>query len=160
MFEEFDTLDFPTLTAIRSSSADYLAGAYVYVIFWAAPGGPEIPFYVGQTEQSLRNRMWDYCSAQFQASTDFWVGEAIKYLREEKGCRITLRHRTTTESRKDEEDLIRELQVSGPRLLNGLKRHRYQTDEREAERCFIHRFCDLIVSTGCGSNTDNQLFSK
>jgi hypothetical protein len=50
-------------------------------------------------------------------------------------------------ARKEEEDLIRELQVSGPRLLNGLRRHRWQTDERETELRYIHRYCDLIISS-------------
>jgi hypothetical protein len=149
MFDLFETLNFPALADIRSWTADYLAGAYVYVIFWAIGSGPEVPFYVGMTEQSLRNRMWDYCTAQFGAPADFWVGEAIKYLRDQKLCRITIRYRATTQPRKDEEDLIRELQVSGPRLLNGLRRHRWQTDERETERRFIRRYCDLITLSDC-----------
>jgi hypothetical protein len=152
MFDLFETLDFPALAVVRSWATDYLAGAYVYVIFCAIHGGPEVPFYVGMTKQSLRIRMWDYCAAQFGASADFWVGESIKYLRDQKRCRVTIRYRATTQPRKEEEDLIRELQVSGPRLLNGLRRHRWQTDERETELRYIHRYCDLITSSGCGAS--------
>jgi len=145
-FEQFQTLDFPTLAVVRSWDPHYLEGEYVYVIFWAMDNGSETPFYVGMTEKSLRIRMWDYCVAQWGASTDFWVGEAIKYL-SGKGCRIVIRYQPTSEPRKAEEDLIRQLQVSGPRLINGLRRHRYQTHEQEAERSFIQRYCDLITST-------------
>jgi hypothetical protein len=152
MFDLFETLNFPEFALLRSWTADYLKGAYVYVIFWAIDSGPEVPFYVGMTETNLRNRMWDYCEAQLAAPVDFWVGEAIKYLRDQKRCRITIRYRATTQPRKDEEDLIRELQVSGPRLLNGLRRHGYGSKEPEAERRFIHRYCDLITSSDCGNH--------
>lgn len=91
--------------------------------------------------------MWDYCTAQFQACTDFRVGEAIKYLREHKGCRITLRYKASDNPPKDERELIRELQVSGPRLLNGLVAYDYQATKPETERLFIRRFCDLLVPT-------------
>src|SRR5438094_727430 len=41
--------------------------------------------------------------------------------------------------RKDEHDLIREMQVSGPRLINGLAAYDYKAAEPETERHFIHR---------------------
>jgi hypothetical protein len=81
--------------------------------------------------------MWDYCTAQFDACTDFRVGEAIRYLREKKGCRISLRYKASGNPRKDEYDLIRELHVSGPRLLNGLVAYDYRTTDPAAERLFI-----------------------
>jgi hypothetical protein len=144
MFEDFEAMDFPTLVSVASFSGS--PGGYVYVVFWALADGHEVPFYVGQTTR-LSGRMWDYCTAQFAACTDFRVGEAILYLREHKGCRIILRYKGSENPTKDERELIRELQVSGPRLLNGLVAYDYRSTEPAAERLFIHRFCDLLLNS-------------
>ena len=120
------------------------SGGYVYVLFWTTLEGSNIPFYVGQTKR-LRNRMWDYCEAQFSACTDFRVGEAVKYLRE-KGHRVTVGYKTSDHPRIEERSIIRELQVSGPRLINGLVAYDHAGCTKEEERRFIQRFCDLILS--------------
>jgi hypothetical protein len=49
---------------------------FVYVLLWVSGDDEEIPFYVGET-QSIWGCLNDYYWAQFQAPTDFRVGEAI-----------------------------------------------------------------------------------
>jgi hypothetical protein len=143
LFVSFETKEFPTLENISSFPQPPSNGGYIYAVFWAVPNCPEVPLYVGQT-QELQNRMWDYCKAHFKACTDFRVGEAVKYLRG-KGCRVTVRYNACDHPRSEERRIIRELQVSGPRLINGLVAYDYATCSEEEERRFIQRFCDLIL---------------
>ena len=70
-FDGFTTIDF----APRSGPG------FLYVLCWVAEEG-EVPFYVGET-QSAWGRLNDYYWADFQASTDFKVGEAVStYMQE------------------------------------------------------------------------------
>jgi len=62
------------------------------------------PFYVGQSSKHFWCRMCDYLSAQEKASTDFKVGEAIKYL-QEKGQSVKVWYRESTDPRKDEKEI-------------------------------------------------------
>ena len=89
--------------------------------------------------------MWDYCSAQFKAPTDFRVGEAIRYFREKK-YQVKLLYKASENPSKDEYELVRELQVSGLRLINGLAGYKYNTTLLDKERGYIRRFCDLIIA--------------
>jgi len=130
-----------------SSDADDLPGPgerQVYVLCWKS-GGTEVPFYVGETNR-LRGRMGDYQSAQFAACTDFRVGEAIRYLRDRRGLRIVLRYRETVDPRKDESALIRDLQLSGLRLLNSLPSYNYQEADKDEERRTVQRFCEMLLA--------------
>jgi hypothetical protein len=90
--------------------------------------------------------MEDYCLAQFQASTDFRVGEAVSYLRGTKGYQIVLRYRASAEPAKDEYHLIRKLQLSGFRLLNDLLGYNYRTAQETDERAAVQQFCDVLTS--------------
>jgi hypothetical protein len=150
MLDDFETLDFPTPETLSSFSGP--AGGYVYVIAWSLRDGPSIPLYVGETDRLWGGfgRMSDYCTAQFHAPTDFHVGEAVRYLRDNKTCRIMLLFKKASDDRKDrrkyEHRLTRELQASGVRLMNGLARHNYKSDEVKAERQFIQQLCDSLIS--------------
>jgi len=108
----------------------------------------EIPIYVGETDK-LRRRIGDYIVASFQASTDFKVGEAIRYF-QEKGCKITIRYKgVQKEHRRGKEDrIIDDLRKAGYRLLNDLVTYNYKTADEEKERARIAReFCDNILKS-------------
>jgi len=139
-FDGFTVVDFPPSTG----SPPETPGGYVYVFCWIRDGD-ESAFYVGQTKR-LAGRMNDYYLAQFAACTDFRVGEAVRYLRDSKKCRIVVRYRVSTEMRKDEYGLIRELHLSGVRLMNDFSSYDYRTADETEERAAVQRFCDVIIS--------------
>ncbi len=139
-FDGFTAVDFPLSTRSFPKTPD----RYVYVFCWIRDG-VESPFYVGQTKR-LPGRMNDYRLAQFAACTDFRVGEAVRYLRDNKKCRIVVRFKASAEMRKDECGLIRELQLSGVRLMNEFSGYDYRRANETEERAAVQRFCDLMVS--------------
>lgn len=68
-------------------TVDFPQGTGVVYVFYAVKGGMQFPFYVGQTG-SLVCRMADHSRAAFDPSTDFNVGNAVKYLRDQKGYEL------------------------------------------------------------------------
>jgi hypothetical protein len=140
VFEDFSLIDFPL-----AKGPVLPPEGFVYVFFWIADG-VEIPFYVGQTSR-FSGRMKDYDLANFKASTDFCVGEAVKYLRGTKGCRVVVRHRPSLDPLKEEKGIIRRLLLSGVWLLNCLPRYDYRTDNETEEREVVHRFCDMFTAS-------------
>lgn len=139
-FDGFTVVDFPLSTRPLPETPD----GYVYVFFWIRDG-VESPVYVGQTKR-LAGRMNDYRLAQFAACTDFRVGEAVRYLRDSKRCRIVVRYKKSAEMRKDEHSLIRELQLSGVRLINEFSSYDYRTANATEERAVVQRFCEVMLS--------------
>ena len=103
------------------------------------------PLYVGQTTR-LGGRVGDYIAAQFQAPTDFRVGEAIKHLRNEKHWHVEFLYRQSEAHVQDEKVLIRELLLAGYTLLNFLSSFDYRTATIAEERALVHRFCDMALS--------------
>ena len=106
-----------------------------------------IPFYVGETD-NFHARMRDYMIPTFAASTDFKVGEALKYL-ETKGMRIEVAVRkdiTGRDKRKKEEShMCDALRRQGYILLNDLKGYNYTKANQVDERHKIWLFCDRIM---------------
>ena len=141
MLDAFEVVDFPTLDTL--SSIPESSGGFLYVLCWVR-NGAQTPFYVGRTRR-LRGRMEDYCLAQFQACTDFRVGEAVRYLRGTKRYQIVLRYRASAEPSKDEYHLLRKLQLSGFRLLNDLLGYNYRTAQETHERAVVQKFCDVLT---------------
>jgi len=133
-------LDFP----LSARSLPETPDGYVYVLCWIR-NGAESAFYVGQTKR-LARRMNDYRVAQFAACTDFRVGEAVRYLRDGKKCRIVVRYKVSTEMRKEEYGLIRELHLSGVRLMNDFSSYDYRMANETEERVAVQKFCDVIIS--------------
>jgi hypothetical protein len=88
---------------------------YVYVFFYA-DGSKAIPFYVGQTTR-IWGRLDDYYWAEFNAATDFRVGEAIRYLHR-KRRRVTVKYRPSADPHREEAELIAELRAAQVKLLN------------------------------------------
>ena len=142
VFDGFTVTDFPTLEGLAAIPGRS-SGGFVYAIFWMADGLKR-PFYVGQTER-LSERMSDYCRAAFGACTDFRVGEAIKYFRDNKNYQLVLKYKPTKECSKCERSIIRDLHLTGLLLLNDLCGYDYQTASIEEERQIVHRFCDALM---------------
>jgi hypothetical protein len=136
---DFHTVDFPP----RQGDLPGRGERHVYVFCWKA-NGKDIPFYVGQTNR-LHGRMDDYQSAQFAASTDFRVGEAIRYLRDQRSLRIVVLYKESRDSVKDEYTLIRDLQLSGLRLLNSLPGYDYRKADKDEERRTVQKFCEMLM---------------
>jgi hypothetical protein len=125
-----------------SASPKDVPGNHVYVLV-VENSGQSIPLYVGQTSR-LAGRIGDYVAAPWSASTDFRVGEAIKYLRD-KGCTLHFHYKVSSEHTKAEKDMIRDLLLSGHLLLNFLGGYDYTTAKKEDERKIVHLFCDTIL---------------
>src|SRR5258708_18896064 len=94
-FHEFAEVDFPPPKGVLPGPPD----GYIYVFFWTNKN-VDIPFYVGETAR-LSGRMNDYAIASFSACTDFQVGEAGRYLKEVKNCRILVRDRRSGDRVKE-----------------------------------------------------------
>ena len=115
----------------------------VYVIFFVK-NNKKVPFYVGETGRFL-GRISDYISANFKASTDFKVGEAIKYL-QGKGYKIIIKYKLSEDRKRDQSEIIKDFQNSGCRLLNELLGYDYKRANENEERERIKRFCDNILT--------------
>jgi len=140
LLDDFKVAGFPF-----AGDEEALTGGFVYVLCFAGKGPSERPFYVGQTDR-FHGRMSDYRLASFAACTDFCVGEATRYLIGARDFRVTVRYRVSDKPRIEEKQIIRDLLISGNRLLNCLPRYDYRTARESEERDAIHRFCDLIAS--------------
>ena len=138
-FADFHAVDFPPIEGDLPERGE----GHVYILCWKA-NGRDVPFYVGQTDR-LRERMSDYQSAQFAACTDFRVGEAIRYLRDQRSLRIVVLYKKSEDPRKDECILIRDLQISGIRLLNSLPSYDYLRANRDEERRTVRKFCEMLM---------------
>ena len=132
-FDDFKTLDFPSARV-----------GVVYVLLYVADGA-EVPFYVGETER-FTGRMDDYLWADFKASTDFKVGEAVKYLQSAKGLKVIVRYKESADRQKEEKQLIARLRAEGFRLLNDLKGYVYRTANEQTERLAVQQFCEMLTS--------------
>jgi len=118
-------------------------GPHVYAIVVESEGH-WFPLYVGQTQRLLL-RIGDYRQGYFSAATDFRVGEAIVYLIQEKKCQVHFFYRQSTAHQADEKQLIRELLLAGFPLLNFLGGYDFRNANKDVERAFIHRFCDMVL---------------
>lgn len=131
--EEFDVVDFQP----RSGPG------FVYILYWVS-GEKHVPFYAGQT-QAIWGRLNDYYWADFQAPTDFRVGEAVKYLHA-KGLRIMVKYKVSDDRWKEERSTIREFRAQGVHLLNDLPSYDYRTSKEDVERSRIQGDIDKLIS--------------
>jgi hypothetical protein len=105
---------------------------------------PLVPFYVGQSSRHV-GRFGDYISANFSASTDFKVGEAVRYLLS-VGLQVTIKYQETENRKTDERILIETLKGDGYVLLNDLRNYDYLTADECIERERIHCYVQQIVT--------------
>ncbi len=134
-FEGFKCIEFP-------SEKEY---DIVYVLCFAQVGNKKTPFYVGKSTQHTA-RLGYYISAKFTASTDFRVGEAIKYLRHGLGLSVWVYYKQSQNVARDEQQMIDELGKSY-RLLNNAKAlgYEYKTADEAVVRARIHAFIKQMV---------------
>ena len=66
-------------------------------------------------------RMDDYLWAQISASTDFKVGNAIRYLRDALGYGVVVSRKRSSDRLRDEVDVILDLRSKKIALLNDLR---------------------------------------
>jgi len=140
LLADFHAVDFPP----REGDLPRRGEGHAYVLCWKA-NSRDVPFYVGQTNR-LQERMSDFQSAQFAACTDFRVGEAIRYLRDQRSLRIVVRYKVSKDPVKDEYTLIRDLQLSGLRLLNSLPSYDYLKADHHEELRTVQRFCEMLLA--------------
>lgn len=119
------------------------AGHYVYVICWV-DNGQQVPFYVGESDM-LNERMDAYCCKSFHSPRDFIVGEAICHLRDKRGFKIVVRYKESTQAEKDERITIRNLLLSGVRLLNSCLNYQWKQTNQQDEQDAVHGFCDVLT---------------
>jgi hypothetical protein len=111
-FQDFTTIDFdPRNFESRSGPG------WVYILCWVGGDGEPVPFYVGETH-SVCHRMNHYECADFQAPTDFNVGETVKHLRAGKRSIVT-KIKPSTNRTQDQDTWIADLKAKGYTLLNG-----------------------------------------
>jgi hypothetical protein len=143
MFESFNFIrEFPARGTYATGFPARGEG-FIYVICWVN-NVQEVPFYVGETGR-LNERMDDYCAKQFGAATDFRVGEAICYLRDKRGFKIMVRYKPSSDRKKEEYLIVRNLQTSGVRLLNDLLSYNYKHADKQDEREAVHKFCEVLI---------------
>ena len=134
-FEGFSTVEFPPINRE--------VPGFVYVWCWIN-GSEEVPFYVGQTKR-VWGRLDDYYWAMFSASTDFRVGEAVRYL-STKGYRIVVKYRSSADPLKEEAEIIKSLQECDRRtLLNELGGFDYRTADEAEERRRVQQFLGTLL---------------
>lgn len=122
---------------------------FVYVLCWKQKG-KEVPFYVGQT-QAIWGRMNDYHWAEFQANTDFRVGQAVRYLAEKK-LSVVVKYKQSAPIERDrvkeEQQIISILKNDGRTLLNHRRTpYEYSTDDPEAVIKEIRKVVDEILAS-------------
>ena len=67
----------------------------VYILYFKDKNtNIEIPFYIGESSRGI-GRFYDYLMAQFAASTDFKVGEAIRHFQGQGNPRVRSLHLTS-----------------------------------------------------------------
>lgn len=133
-FEGFITIDFTPKSA----------PGFVYVLCWVAEE-QEIPFYVGETH-SAKHRLDAYYWADFQASTDFKVGEAVKHLCA-KNYRVIAKIKLSTDRLQEQNIIIAALRAEGRKLLNDCRGYNYKTADEKNERAKIQQFVETLLSS-------------
>jgi hypothetical protein len=118
-------------------------GHIVYILCYIRTEGSEpIPFYVGESSRHV-GRFGDYISGKFSASTDFKVGEAVKYLRDNV-YRVVIRFDEVDNRKVEEKRILQNLRGTF-RLLNDLKGYDYNKSNERDERQNIQQFVDQIL---------------
>jgi hypothetical protein len=115
---------------------------FVYILSYV-DGDKEVPFYVGET-QSIWGRLNDYHWAEFQASTDFRVGEAVKYLTT-RSLRVVAKYKLSAERKNDERNIINALRMEGWALLNDRRGYDYRKTTAEAQRLKVKEYVEDLL---------------
>lgn len=114
----------------------------IYVLLYVK-GEERVPFYVGQSQRNI-GRFGDYVRAGFKASTDFKVGEAVKYLKA-NGYKVIINYKNARDRLLEEKRLIETLTMNGHRLLNELSGYDYRIADENEERKRIYSHMDDLL---------------
>jgi len=129
-------------------TVDFPQGTGVVYVFYAVEGGRQFPFYVGETG-SLVCRMADHFRASFTCPTDFNVGNAVKYLRDQKGYEVKVKFGRSFDQKperlKDEDKIKQELISKKWLLLNGELGYDLKTQTQDAQLQLVKNLCDKII---------------
>ena len=118
LFDDFQSFEFPTKT-----SAVYALGIESKNQF--------VPFYIGETTD-LDRRISEYLNPNFDAPTDFRVGEAIKYLKA-RGYVVIFKFKLSDNPEEEEKAYTERTEKEiTDKLLRGS--YDYKTSDPEAER--------------------------
>lgn len=113
----------------------------VYIIYLVKDEN-EIPIYVGESSRNI-GRFGDYVSAKFSASTDFKVGEAVKYI-QTLGYNVRIKYKETLDRKNKEREILNNLRERY-HLLNDLSGFDYSIANQLDERSKIHEFVSKKV---------------
>jgi hypothetical protein len=129
-------------------TVDFPHGTGVVYVFYATKDGKEIPFYVGQTG-SFVCRMADYSRAHFDPPTDFNVGEAVKYLRDQKSYQIKVKFGRSSdleaERLKDEDKIKQGFLSENWLLLNNKIGYDPKVQDKDIQQKRVQDLCDDII---------------
>jgi len=128
MFGDFTDIEFPQRIVEPQRQTDI-----VYVLYFIAPGGKPVYFYVGQSTKGLW-RLDDYLSGQFSATTDFKVKQGIEYLRSQGFCSIRVKYKECRNPRNEEKAIICHLLEQGFCLLNCFPGYEYIKNRERASK--------------------------
>jgi hypothetical protein len=138
-FHDFELLRFPT-----SGRIVYILGLVHEESF--------VPFYVGESERHV-GRVGDYITASFNASTDFHIGEAIKFLHS-RGYEVQFRYKVSTENKagriRQENELIDQISKMKPNsklLNNNLGSYNPELTKPEDESKKVHDFMKEFLAS-------------
>lgn len=142
MVNEMEFLDFTDMVFLEDKQI-------VYVLYFKSDDRKEIvPFYVGESARGI-GRFGDYVSAQFTASTDFKVGEAIRYLRSLRLV-VGIKYKVSQYREAEEKKLIAALRKER-QLLNDLKGYDYKLANEDDERAKVREFIMELVQKNARS---------
>jgi len=113
----------------------------VYIIYLVKDAN-EIPIYVGESSRNI-GRFGDYVSAKFSASTDFKVGEAIKYI-QTFGYNVRIKYKETLDRKIKEREILNNLRGRF-HLLNDLPGFDYSIANELDEKLKIHEFVNKKI---------------
>jgi hypothetical protein len=89
--------------------------------------------------------MGTYYTAGFAATTDFKVGQAVKYLMG-KGHTVVVAYSQHNDRKREERRLLAEARQKGFRLLNDIAGYNYKTSDRQQVLQAIQSFCDTLLA--------------
>lgn len=115
----------------------------VYIIYFIdKDSNEEILFYVGESSRGI-GRFGDYLTAQFTASTDFKVGEAIRYIKEQ-GFEVGIKYKESSNRKKEEQIYLKRFRRKY-RLLNDLEGYNYKKANKQDERKKVHEYVNIMI---------------
>lgn len=100
------------------------------------------PFYIGESSRSI-GRFSDYISANFSASTDFKVGEAVKFFKEQNYI-VSIKFQKSDDRKREEIELTKNYR-NKYFLLNDLVGYDYEKADVQIEKDRILNYTKTFI---------------